>query len=137
MDSRFYKSGNRQCVLPERSKVTYNLEHLKIVVRLMYHGTRRRSRSYLNSGLNAFADLLSNKITSANSDSGQPAVDTAVSGLTAMRYSTAADKIPLQNLIKACKWFARKVRGVEAMVSHTKALLDETARQALLQRAPQ
>ncbi|KAH3904569.1 hypothetical protein HBH56_232690 [Parastagonospora nodorum] len=45
--------------------------------------------------------------------------------------------IPLQNLIKACKWFARKVRDVEAMVSHTKALLDEIARQALLQRAPQ
>ncbi|KAH6139747.1 hypothetical protein HBI68_220980 [Parastagonospora nodorum] len=44
----------KQCVLPERSKVTYNLEHLKIVVRLMYHGTRRRSRSYLNSGLNAY-----------------------------------------------------------------------------------
>ncbi|KAH5846140.1 hypothetical protein HBI91_223980 [Parastagonospora nodorum] len=97
MDSRFYKSGNRQCVLPERSKVTYNLEHLKIVVRLMYHGTRAspwarrldsrslspsqprtvdddtQRRALIDKKPNRFADLLSNKITSANSDSGQPA----------------------------------------------------------------
>ncbi|KAH4013460.1 hypothetical protein HBI56_221340 [Parastagonospora nodorum] len=96
-------------VLQEREQGTASLNQPRTVD----DDTQRRA--LIDKKPNRFADLLSNKITSANSDSGQPAVDTAVSGLTAMRYSTAADKIPLQNLIKACKWFARKVRGVEAM----------------------